>query len=170
MKHLKNLRILSFAMLFLVALTASSLCLQFQYNIAKNSNTEKRNDYIDKELSEVDYATKEAIFFKTKNLIQTSEVSYQKAIIDFKFPLNEALSKNQMILTHAIFSLFCFLIATKFHIETSIYEFFHKDEIGAVVFEGASAEIIHNLTIFIGMIFKCAGFIYGIFSLFIFVF
>lgn len=170
MNNFKNTWKLTFAMLFLAALTASVVILQLNYHGAKASSTEERIAYIEVEETEDNFATNEALYFNEEELIHVAEVSSQKASMGFKFLFNEPLSKNQLILTQVIIALICLLIATKFQIETRIYEFFHKDERGSVLFDDTSSEITHNLTIYTGMIFKVVGIACGFLSLFVYVF
>ena len=170
MKYLNSTWKLAFAMLFLAALTASAVLLQVRYYVVQNSNTEKIKTHFGDEFSGHDNVTQEAIFFYSENLMQIPEASSQKAMIGFHFPSDEPLSKNQMIITQALIALICLLIATKFQIETSVYEFFHKDGKGVIVFEDASAEITHYFTLYTGMIFKYVGIVCLFLSLFVFVF
>lgn len=170
MNNLKNYSNLTFALLFLVALVASVVMLQLKYHETQALNEEERIAYIEVESTEDYFATNEAFYFIDEELIQNPGVSSQNASIGFNFPFFGSPNKIQLILTQLIFAFICLLIATKFQIETSIYEFFHKDENGMVWFDNSSSEITHNLTIYTGIIFKVVGISCGFLSLFVFVF
>lgn len=170
MNNLKNTWKLTFAVLFLAALTAFVVMLQLNFHGAKATHAEERLAYIEVEITEDYFATNESNYFSTDDIINDAGDSSQTAMIGFNFPFNEPLSKNQVILTQLILALICLLIATKFQIETRIYEFFNKDDQGMVLFENSTAEITHNLTIYTGMIFKAVGIACGFLSLFVYVF
>lgn len=161
---------LTLSLLFLAALTASVVMFQLKYHGAQALVMEERIAYIEVEETENYFATNEAFYFRGGDLIQDAEIPAQKATLGFIFPFNDPSSKNQLIIFQLIFALMCMLIATKFHIETRIYEFFNQDEKGLILFENSYAEITHNLTIYTGMIFKVIGISCGFLSLFVYVF
>jgi hypothetical protein len=80
------------------------------------------------------------------------------------------ISKSQLILSHILLTLICLLIATKFHIDTNIYEFFHKNADNEVVFESEAYQITHYLTTYTGMIFKAVGISCAFLAIFAYVF
>ena len=170
MDTLKNVWKMTFTMVFLLAVIASISLLHISYYSPDGAAIIESVGYIDTSNDDNNYVTNETLNFENKDVIDESGILSMQSNAVQSFIFLDNLTRSQMILTHLAIAVLCLLIATKFQIDTKIYEFFHKNEEGVVSFDSYELEVTHHITSYTGIIFKAVGISCIFLALFAYVF
>lgn len=170
MDTLKNVWKMTFTLVFLLAVIASITLFHISYYSTERTVLSESVGYIDTSDDDFNYVTNETFNFEIKDVIEESGIVSMQSNPMQSIIILDNLTRPQMILTHLAIAFLCLLIATKFQIDTNIYEFFHKNDKGVVAFESYEVELTHYITSYTGIIFKTVGISCIFLALFAFVF
>jgi hypothetical protein len=170
MNTLKNIWKLAFSLVFLLGVMATATFFQIRYYVPAENIVHQNLVYIEVETEDLEFVTNEPLYFSQEEMFETSGMLFFESNAIHNFIFMDNISKSQLILSHILLTLICLLIATKFHIDTNIYEFFHKNADNEVVFESEAYQITHYLTTYTGMIFKAVGISCAFLAIFAYVF
>lgn len=154
---LRNAIKLVFSIGLLGGIVAFLMLINVTFYKEKQNLADEAVEYIIVHDDYMAFSTNETGIFMENESLDNAQFQEIEFSILPKFFIPSQLSKVQLIVSHFLFALICLLISTQFHVETNMYEFFHKREDGTVLFESNANAITHYLSIYTGMIFKALG-------------